>query len=532
MEYSTCYDMLVNMSDRKKGSIIFNRHKISINRFIRDIDVFAVSLRKLGFKKGDVLTIYLPTCPQSLVAFYACSKLGVVANIVHPLLPLNQLEENLKKTKSKALMFYDILIKDHKDLLSLNQKYLISCSVSNYVIFRKGIYALYAKFKSKKCKHVIKYSKLVPIKSQNDETNYKTNQGKADDVVCTMHSGGTSGQPKIVQLTNQALNNLSVCLEEMYTRKERGTEFSLVALPMFHAYGLGVAVHTCLTNGYSLILTPKFNPKELNTLIKRHYVTFMAGVPVMFKKMMEQKNFCGKHLSKLHDLWCGGDVLNESFIEHFDTILDNFNAPARLMRGYGLTEVSSVCTTNNFEHYRKHSCGRAIPGVELQIWDDDEKQLKPYTIGEVVVHSPAVMKGYLDGDQGYVVKDDKIWVKTGDLGYLDKDGYLYILDRKKRSIKISAVNIFPSEIETVAKSYKDVDEACAVPYHYNEKVYIKLYLTLKNKEANQEKVKQEVLDLCKKKLIKYSWPRVIEIIDDMPRTKFGKIDYKKFEMIR
>ena len=267
MNNQTCYEMLINNCDLKKGSILFNRHKISMNKFLKDIEEFAISLVELGFKKGDVLTIYLPTCPQALVGFYVCSKLGVIANIVHPLLPLDKLKENLLQTKSKGLMFYDILIKDHKELVGLNQ-ILISCSIANYVFFRKGLYYLYTKIKSKTCNHTLKYSKLINHKNKNSTANIVTGLGLCDDVVCTMHSGGTSGQPKIVQITNRALNELSISLEKMYTRKERGTEYGLVALPMFHAYGLGVAVHTCLTNKYSLILVPKFIPKEINNLIK------------------------------------------------------------------------------------------------------------------------------------------------------------------------------------------------------------------------------------------------------------------------
>lgn len=529
MEYLTCYDMLIKNCDLKKGSIIFNKHKISLNKFIKDIDEFASALLNLGFSKGDVLTIYLPTCPQSLVGFYACSKLGIVANIVHPLLPMDKLKENLMTTKSKGLMFFDAIIKDDAELKTLDQ-ILIQCSIMDYVFFRKPIYAIYLRCKGKVYKNSFKYSKLVSLKQKMDMVVPNEFNGEPNDVVCSMHSGGTSGQPKIVRLTNKALNTLSVSLEKMYTRKERGTEYGLVALPMFHAYGLGVAVHTCLTNQYSLILVPKFSPKQLNSLIKYHNVTFFAGVPVMFKKMLECNNFYGKHLAKLRDLWCGGDILNETFVEHIDTILEAYNAPARLMRGYGLTEVSSVCAVNTFENYKKNSCGKAIPNTTIEIWNDDDEVLPPNTIGEVVVHSPCIMKGYLD-DKGYVTKDGKKWIKTGDLGYLDEEGFLFILDRKKRSIKISAVNVFPSEIENLVKKHENVDEACAVPYHFNEKTYIKLYVTLKNKEVNQDKTCKELLSLCEKNLIKYSVPRVVEFIDEMPRTNFGKVDYKKFDIM-
>lgn len=333
MGNKTCYEMLIEGVDLKKGNIIFNDHKISLKTFLKNIEDFSISLKALGFNKGDVLTIYLPTCPQALVAFYACSKLGVVANIVHPLLPLDQLRENLKQTKSKGLMYYDILIRNHKDLASLNQ-ILINCSISNYVIWRKVFFLLFAIYKCRTYKKAIKYSKLIKHNKNAKPTEL---EGRGDDVVCTMHSGGTSGQPKIIELQNSALNDLSIALEKMYTRKIRGggSEYSLVALPIFHAYGLGVSVHTCLTNQYSLILVPNFKPKKFNAIIKKYNVTFFAGVPVMFKKMIEYKNFYGKHLAKLKDLWCGGDVLTESFMLLISVVL---------IVAFGFTAAKRGCT--------------------------------------------------------------------------------------------------------------------------------------------------------------------------------------------
>ncbi len=526
---TTCYEMLLNGCDLQKGSILFNKHKISMARFIRNIDSLADSLYDLGFRKGDVLTIYLPTCPQSLEAFYACSKLGVIANIVHPLLPMDQLKENLLATKSKGLMYYDILVKNHKELNNLNQ-ILINCSVSNYLIFRKLFYYLFARSKYKTNKLSLNYSKLIKPNKIYENVDI---EGKGYNIVCTMHSGGTSGEPKIIKLSNKALNNLSVSLEKMYTRKNREHEFGLVALPMFHAYGLGVAVHTCLTNKYSLILMPKFQPKKMNSYIKYHNVTFIAGVPIMFRKMLDYKNFYGKHLRKLRDLWCGGDVLNETFVEHIDTILEKYKSPARLMRGYGLTEVSSVCAVNTLDNYKKNSCGRPIPNTKIEIWDDKDNKLGANTIGEIVIDSPSMMTEYLDKEQGqgFAIKNKKKYIKTGDMGYLDEDGFLFIVDRKKRSIKISAVNVFPAEIEKVVKELSIVEEACAVSYHYNEKTYIRLYISLNDNQLNKNKAQKEILEQCQNKLLKYSIPREVIFVDELPRTNMGKVDYKKLQNV-
>ena len=201
MEQKTCYEMLKENVDIKKGNIIFYNHKISMKTFLRNIDDFAISLKKLNFNKNDVLTIYLPTCPQALVAFYACSKLGVIANIVHPLLPIEKLKDILKQMNSKGLMFFDVLVKNQKVLSGLNQT-LIKCSIADYVVFRKPFFSIFIKCKCKSYKPVLKYSEL--IKHSKKEMDTKIN-GKGDNVVCRMHSGGTSGQPKIIELQNKYL---------------------------------------------------------------------------------------------------------------------------------------------------------------------------------------------------------------------------------------------------------------------------------------------------------------------------------------
>ena len=350
-----------------------------------------------------------------------------------------KLKDNLKQTKSKGLMYFDILIKNHKDLASLNQ-ILINCSISNYVVIRKLLFMIFSFYKCKTYKKAIKYSKMIKSNKNAVPTEI---EGKSKDVVCTMHSGGTSGVPKIIELQNCAFNDLSISLEKMYTRKIRGggNEYSLVALPIFHAYGLGVSVHTCLTNQYSLVLVPNFKPKTFNKIIKKYNVTFFAGVPIMFKKMMEQKNFRGRHLAKLRDLWCGGDVLTEPFVEHFDIILKKYKSSARLFRGYGLTEVSSVCAANTFENYRPYSCGKAIPNTKIEIWDDNNNLLAPNTIGEIAVCSPSVMKGYLnevnfnDDSSNIITKD--IIIKEINTAIIDGNTYYYLTDSENNRYRVS-----------------------------------------------------------------------------------------------
>ena len=505
----------------KNGRIVYYNHEVAMSRFLRDVDACATGFKAMGLNCGDVVTLYLPTCIESLAAFYACSKLGLVANIVHPLVPLNLLKQNLEKTGSKALLFYDALVRQEKPLLDLNQK-LVRCSISDYVTFRKPFFKIYASAIGSRVKGILTYKQLTATTADTGV------EGKGSDVVCYMHSGGTAGMPKIVKLTNDAFNGTAEAMILMYKPNVLPGDYNLATLPIFHAYGLCAAMHTPLCFGCNLILVPKFNPKVVKRYFQKYKITIWSVVPAMLKKMMAAKQLDSKALRGLDVIWCGGDVLDERMVEEVNAILKKYCARAQLMRGYGLTETCGVCVVNNYFHYQKGSCGMPMPTCEVAIWDDNGNPLQNGQVGEIVIHSPGNTAGYLEGDGCVVLKDGKSWVQSGDLGYLDQQGFLYIVDRKKRALKIAAVNVFPAEIEACVKTLDFVDEACAVGKSVQGKQYVKVYVTLKT-PTDIETVRQKVTEVCKQRLIKYSVPQFVEILDKMPRTGYGKIDFKSLE---
>ena len=515
----TCYDLLLKNADRKNQKIVFDNTELTITELIETIDSFATSLDILNIKENDVVTMYLPTCIQAVVCFYACSKIGAICNIVHPLIPMDKLVENVIKTNSKAVLFYDYLIEDYEKLKSTN-KILINCSIEDYSGILKPIYHLYLKFKKKNFRNCNKYFKMI----KTPKKIFNTLKDSSSKVCVSMHSGGTTSSDKIVYLTNENFNSLSTNLELMYERKERFDEYSIACLPIFHAYGLGVSIHTCLTNKYSVILVSKFNTNKIIRYINNYNVTFIAGVPMMFKKLLQNKKFDNPAIQKLCDIWCGGDVVDESLVKSFDEVLQKHNAKARMMRGYGLTETTSVCAVNRFNLYKKESCGKAIPNTQLEIWDENNLQVAKNVLGEIVVSSDSCMKSYMD-DCGYVIKNGKKYIKTGDIGYLDDEDYLFVKDRIKRVVKINAINIYPSEIENLIKTNKVVSECCVVPYFENNKTLFKAYLQLKEPKINEEDLISKLNKLCKSNLIKYAIPSKYEIVEKMPRTLFAKIDF-------
>ncbi|MBO5867089.1 MAG: acyl--CoA ligase [Clostridia bacterium] len=509
----TCYQLLIERAN-KKGDIVFFGRKTKIENFLKDVDFFANGLVACGLQKGDVVTIYLPTCPQSLVAFYACSKLGMIANLVHPVTPLDQLEQNLKATNSKALLFYDILVKDERKLANFQQT-LIRCSIADYVVCRKPIFAMYSALTTRRIFGVLTYKQMLIGGNTPTETD-----GSA--IVCYMHSGGTTGNAKIVKLTNDALNGTADAIEKMYHPTKTIGCYSLVTLPVFHAYGLCAGVHTPLLLGYSVILVPRFKCKIVNRYISKHNVTLWAVVPAMLKKMLRQKLFDKPHLRKLDVIWCGGDFLEESLVEDVDQILAKNNSTAKLMRGYGLTETCGVCVVNNYDFYQKGSCGKPMPNCSVKIVDEQGCQLPPHQKGEIILYSPGATSGYLDGST--CVQSDG-GVKTGDIGYLDENGFLYLVDRKKRSVKIAAVNVFPSEVENCIKQMDVIADCCVVPYKVEGKTFLKAFVTLKNDAVAPQNLERLVIDHCKAKLMRYSVPASVQALDKLPLTNMAKVDY-------
>ncbi len=516
---NTCYETMLSRI-KKDGFMVYYGHKIPMSRFMRDVEAFCCGIKKLGLNKGDVVTLYLPTCPQSVVAFYACSKLGLIASFVHPMTPVDELLDYVKKTESKVLLFYDVLVRDERKLSEFKVE-LVRCSIADYVILRKPAYSLYSKAIGKRLKGIRSYKNLVAGISETLVA------GDGGDVVCYMHSGGTSGQPKIVKLSNNAFNDTAVTIVEMYNPERFGDNMYLVTLPVFHAYGLCASVHTGVVAGFNLGLIPKYEIKAVKRYFKKYNITAWAVVPAMLTKLLRANALDDKRFGKLDVIWCGGDVLTESMVEQVDGILAKYSKrPAKLMRGYGLTETCGVCVVNNYEHYAKNSCGHPIEGCRVEIWDDDGKPLAPNITGEIVLTAKGLMSGYLGGGEDFV-KDGK-WIKTGDVGYVDEQGFVYVVDRKKRMIKIAAVNVFPAEVEECIERLPFVSEACVVGVKVDGKQYLKAFVTVKERMSVNE-VSRLVTEHCKNNLICYSVPRFVEVLDSMPRTKLAKIDYKELE---
>jgi long-chain acyl-CoA synthetase len=264
--------------------------------------------------------------------------------------------------------------------------------------------------------------------------------------------------------------------------------------------------------------------------MRKHNVTFVLGVPNMFKKMLEEKHFDGPHLKNLRLVFCGGDVLPERLVRDFNKTVAKNGGKGKLFRGYGLTEVSSVCTVNRYDAFREESIGKPLRDITVEIWDDMKNSLPAGETGEIVIKGDTVMIGYYNGDNFtkndgvYINSKGERWILTGDLGHLDSDGFLYFTGRKKRMIVISGYNVYPIDIESAVLQLPFISEACAVQGYQKNKPCVKLCVTLKE-PMNHDDAIDKIQSFCKKNLAKFSCPRKIEIFEAFPRTKMAKIDF-------
>lgn len=530
----TCYDYLKVFANKTGDydAVLAFGSRTKLSKIIRDSDAVAAYINSIGIKSGDVVTIFLPNVVHAFTTFYALNKIGVIANIVHPLTTPEALTEIIEFTKSKAIFLLDILSEKYVDLLNKCDIPVIVCSNSDYLIAPAvPAFKIFEKIKGKGTdgfKKSVKYSKAVSIGSKKScVENHDGNK-----IAVYLHGGGTTGKSKTIMLSSNNINNIATKLEDLDSPHKPGSEYSLLVLPSFHAFGLAVAMHFPITHGYTSIPMIQFNAESANKHMRKHNVTFVLGVPNMFKKMLEEKHFDGPHLKNLRLVFCGGDVLPERLVKEFNKTVAKHGGKGKLFRGYGLTEVSSVCTVNRYDACREESIGKPLRDITVEIWDEMKNKLPAGQTGEIVIKGDTVMLGYYNGDNSvrndgvYVNSKGERWVLTGDLGHLDSDGFLYFTGRKKRMIIISGYNVYPVDIENAVLQLPFISEACAVQGYQKNKPCVKLCVTLKE-SMNHDEAIDKIQVYCKKNLAKFSCPRKIEILDSFPRTKMAKVDFMK-----
>lgn len=533
------YDEVKNTSKKypKNIAISYLGKKINYKDFVKKIDVAAKGFYDIGIRKGDVVTILLPNIPEALISLYALNKLGAICNMTHPLSAEDEIRETLISTNSKLLIIYDALYEKIENILgetSVEKTIFVSPADSLGFIKR----AIFNFNNLKEFKHHEVNKKyldwkffMIDAKLKKDVPNIKI--GKNTPAVI-LHSGGTSGKPKNVVIQNRAFQ-LGAKQEKIALVNLNEGDCCLAIMPNFHGFGLSVLMHTPLSLGCYTILVPKFDAKKFDTLFKQTKPTCVLGVPTLFEALCNSNNEKNLDLSFLKYVVSGGDLLNKNLEDKINNYLKEHNSCAHITQGYGLSEaLAAVCLAHD-EVNKSGSVGIPLPTNYVKIIDPSTRKTKPYNeVGEIVIHTRALMMGYLNEESEtnnalQMHDDGYVWLHTGDLGYMDEDGFIFYKGRMKRMIITSGYNVYPSHIEEVIEKHPAVLQCTVVgvPHPYKQEIP-KAFVVL-NKRFHNPFIKTELKNYCKKNLAKYMIPSEFVIRKKLPKTKLGKVDFNKLK---
>ena len=518
--------------------LYFNR-KITYGELFRNIDKTAKAFTKIGVKKGDIVTIAMPSMPEALYCVYALNRLGAVANMIHPLASENEICHYLNEVKSTVFVMFTgtyELIKNALDKTGVKKAVVASPaeSLSAPVRFLYNLKNKEPKFGTdsvfQSWNNFIKAGKGVTVNYESHDPN---------KMAVISHTGGTTGEPKGVMCSDKNLNALMVQLVCNFKYQRQGK--SLVVLPPFVNYSLIDAMTAMLAIGYQVILLPKYEPEKIAEYIGKYHPTIVLSIPAYWKVLLNLSEKDNTDFSSLEQIYYGGESMDEETENRINAVLRAHGSAFDLCKGFGATEMSAAATQSYPDCNPIGSVGIPLVQVNCKIIDTETGAELTYNQeGEIAFSGPTLMLGYYNKPEATdeIVKvhgDGNRWLHTGDLGYITEDGIIYVTGRIKRIIMTKGndgqvTKMFPDRIEKAVLEHPAVSLCCVIGVADEKRIhYPKAVIVLNSGYEKSDVTTAEILALCKEKLPDYMVPEIIEYRDDLPRTSRGKVDYRALE---
>jgi long-chain acyl-CoA synthetase len=506
-----------------KVAIHFLGRELTYREMYESAIKFANYLRSLGVEKGDRVAIYLPNCPQAAIAYYGVMYAGGIVVQTNPLYTERELQYQMADSGAKVILCMDILYpRVMKVIKETNIENVIVSGIKDYLPFPKNLiypfiqkkqYGFSVKVEHKGSNHlfteIIKTGSLKPIEVPFDFE---------EDLALLQYTGGTTGFPKGVMLTHKnLLANTKMCDMWMY-KCVNGQESILGILPFFHVYGMTTVLILSVMTKNKMVLMPKFDPEDTLKTIDKQKPTLFPGAPTMYIGLLNHPDIEKYNLSSIRACLSGSAPLPVEIQEKFEEVTGG-----KLVEGYGLTETSPVTHANFIWDDRVvGSIGVPWPSTDSVVLRSGESEVLPVgEIGEIAIKGPQVMKGYWNRPEDTAATFTDGWFLTGDLGYMDENGYFYVVDRKKDMIIAGGFNIYPREVEEVLYEHEAVQECvvAGIPDPYRGET-VKAYVVLKEGMSVTEK---ELNEFCRQNLAAFKVPRFYEFRTELPKTAVGKI---------
>ena len=536
----TIYEYLLDASKDHMDdiAIIYFNRKITYRSLFQSIDQAYRSFHALGVKPGEYVVICSVNTPEVFAAFYALNRIGAVACMVDPRTNTSRIEDFMKASNTrKAVVLENALPRMDKIYADGAVDNVIVVSVADSMDAATGVgYFLKTKGKKPAKQNAFlswkQFLALRPYHECKDATYIK---GAPAAVVFT---GGTTGVPKAAVLSNDSLNAVTIEYKTNgmdYRREER----FLNIMPPFIAYGIACGLNMPLAIGLTNVIVPAFDPEEFASLVMKYKPQHFIGVPMHFERLIKNKKLQKADLSFIKTAAAGGDAMNPASERQINAFFTSHNCKFEIIKGYGMTELGSAAVTTLFKVNKLGSVGIPLPLMNVSVRSSETgKELPCCEEGELYMSGPSQMIGYFGNEEEYrklasVDADGTVWIKTGDIGYMDDEGFIFLRGRKKRMIiRPDGHNVWPSVIDDVICQHPLV-ESCATVGRPNElgtggKIPTAFVVTVDRKPLTEAQIAS--LDaFCKEHLPERDCAMAYRSIDALPMTPIGKVDYLSLE---
>lgn len=512
--------------------------KFAYADLIVNVKKTAAALRGAGVKKGDIITVVSIMTPEIIALFYAADMMGATLNLVDPRYSVEGIREYIEEVDSHLLVCLNVVYERCRQAAkrtNVEKVIVLSPADSLPPVMAVG-YKLTTPDKNKYASNVIRWKQFI----KGGEGQSTAAEPYDPDHACVVvHTGGTTGSPKGVMLTDDCFNGIALQFQAYPKLFHRGQKLMNV-MPPFIAYGFACGIHLPLVLGFTVVIIPNLDPAKLGSLVLKHKPEHMFGVPTHYQQLASDPKLRDKDLSFIINYAAGGDSLSRGAEQTVNDFLAAHGARYPIAKGYGMTEVSSAATVAAGLDNKPGSVGIPMVNTVVAAFEPGTDQELPIgQRGELCISGPCLMKGYYNKPEETAIllrrhPDGRVWAHTGDMGYLDEDGFVYLDSRIKRMIiRHDGFKVFPSMIENVVSRHPAVHQCsvvgCADKDHTQGRLPF-VYIVLKaNTTAKKKQVIRELERMCAEELPEYVQPVAYKFISSMPMTPVGKVDYRQLE---